>query len=194
MLDDVGGMSSVFTAVSFSGSAPLLSGTASPSSGSSRPRHSPAAARRRRRGTQPAPPRFSFPGPLPSCGGTHTRMGKTPTRVGEMRLRPRGSPIGSRSRQCRGKDGRGCSYWWPWRGGRRGVTSVVAGRLWRHRARAKGSIPPGGFPWTGSLVRASLGVRANSPQPSHPARGTLGGAVELEAERGKVEEDRDEGG
>jgi hypothetical protein len=178
---------------SFSGSAPLLSRTASPSSGSSRPRQSPAATRHRRRSSQPAPPRFSFPGPLPSCGGAHTRMGKTPTRVGEMRLRHRGSPIGSRSRRCRGKEGRGRSYWWPWRGGRRGVTPAVAGRLWRHRARAKGSIPPGGFPWTVSRAQAST-CGPTHPQPSHPTRGTLGGAMELEAERGKVEEDRDERG
>jgi hypothetical protein len=88
-------------------------------------------------------------------------------RVGGMRLRPLGLSIESWSRRCRGKEGRGRSYWWPWRSGRRGATSVVAGRLWRHRARAKGSFPPWRIPLNRSRAHASP-RRAGQLTPSHP--------------------------
>jgi hypothetical protein len=78
-LDDEGGASSEFTAASCSGSAPLLSWTASPSSGSLCPRRSPATARRRRRDTQLAPPRLPFPGPFP-LAAAHTRERGKPQR------------------------------------------------------------------------------------------------------------------
>jgi hypothetical protein len=71
-LDDEGGAPSVFTAASCSGSAPLPLRTAPASSDSSRPRRSPAAARRQRRDTQLAPPRLHSPGPFP-LAAAHTR-------------------------------------------------------------------------------------------------------------------------
>jgi hypothetical protein len=69
----------VFTAAFCSGSALRLSRTASPSSGSSRPRRSLAAARRRRRGTQLALPCLPFPGPFP-LAAAHTRVRGKPQR------------------------------------------------------------------------------------------------------------------
>jgi hypothetical protein len=64
---------------------------------------------------------------------------------------------------------------------------VAAGHLWRHQARAKGSIPPGGFPWTSRARTQALGVRANSP-PAIPSRARDAGrrgAVELVAGKEK---------
>jgi hypothetical protein len=139
-------------------------------------------------------PSFPPPLPFPPCSGAH-RNGKPQSGLVGFDSDPGGLSIWSRSRRCRGKDDRGRSHWRPWRGGRRGSTPVVAGAPLASPSEGKGVNSP----WRNLLdrvahARASLGVRASSPQPSHPARRALGGAVELGAERGKVEEDRGEGG
>jgi hypothetical protein len=121
-------------------------------------------------GTTHSFPLFPPPVPFLPCGGVH-RNGETPKRVGGRRQRPRGLPIGSWSRRCRGKEGRRRSYWWPWRGGRRGSTPVVAGTP----LASPGEGKRGQF-----LLAESLGpgrARAQAltcgpahPRPSHLAR------------------------
>jgi hypothetical protein len=137
--------------------------------GSSCPRRPPAAAHRRRRVARPPPappPLLPLTPFLSSRRRTHG-IGENPNAGWWDAVAIPGLSIESWSRRCRGKDGRGRSYWWPWRGGRRGATPVVAERLWRHRARAKGSNPPGGFPWTGSRAHATP-RRAGQLTPGHP--------------------------
>jgi hypothetical protein len=76
---------SMFTVAPRPGPAPPRSRTAPPSSGSSRPRHSVAATRRRRRGSPAftAPPPLLLPSPfLFPFGGAALERGKTPMWVG----------------------------------------------------------------------------------------------------------------
>jgi hypothetical protein len=77
-------------------------------------RRSPAAACRRRHDARLAPLRLHSPAHLRRRS---QEKGKTPTRVGGKRQRPRGLPMESRSRRCEGREGRRCSYWWTWRDG-----------------------------------------------------------------------------
>jgi hypothetical protein len=83
---------------------------------------------------------------LSSLAAVFTRMGKTLKRVGRRRQLPRGLPIGSRSRWCRGKEGRRRSYWWPWRGGRRCSTQVVPRAPLASPGEGKGVNSPSGIP------------------------------------------------
>jgi hypothetical protein len=136
-LDEEGGTSSVFTAASC---FLLWLGSPVGADGSSRPQAfprsgAPAATRR--------PTCFSWPPLLcHPCGGVHTRKVITPTRVGGMRQRPQGFPIGSRSRRCEGRKGRERSYWCPWHDVRRGSTPVVAESPLASPGKGKGVIPP----------------------------------------------------
>jgi hypothetical protein len=109
-----------------------------------RPRSTSAAAHWRRCDAQlpPLPASTPFP-PLRRCS---QEWGKTLKRVGRRRQLPRGLPIGSRSRWCRGKEGRRRSYWWPWRGGRRCSTQVVPRAPLASPGEGKGVNSPSGIP------------------------------------------------
>jgi hypothetical protein len=157
----------VFTAASCSGSAPRLSRTASPSSGSSRPRRSLAAARRRRRGTQLAPPRLHFPGPFP-LAAAHTRVRGKPQRglVGcdcNPRLSYRVSV-----KAVWGQKVQGATYWWPWRAGRRGSMPVAAKPPLASPGKGKRGLSPRWIPLAGLRARWPRHVRQLSARLSHP--------------------------
>jgi hypothetical protein len=158
----------VFTTASCSGSAPLLSRTASPSSGSLCPRRSPAAVRRRRRDTQLAPPRLPFSGPFP-LAAAHTRERGKPQRglVGcdcDPGLSYRVSV-----KRCGGKKCRGRAYWWPWRAGRRGSLPVAAKPPLASPGKGKRGFSPRWIPLARLRARVGFGVRASSAL-GHPIR------------------------
>jgi hypothetical protein len=132
------------------------------------PRHGrpPAAARQQWCDAQLPPSRLHS---LSSLAAAYTGMGKTPKRVGGNRQRPRGIPIGSRSRQCRGKEDRGAL-----------LLEAMAWRpTWIHTSGGRGAFSVteqgqrGQFPLAESLgpgrARASLDVWANS-RPAIPSR------------------------
>jgi hypothetical protein len=143
-------------------------------------RRPPAAARWRRRGARLAPPCLHSPA---SIAVAFIGKGENPNAGWwEATVTP-GSPYRSQSRRCGGREGRRRSYWWPWRGGRRGSTPVVAGMPLASPGEGKEVKFSSGNSWTGSSVRASFDLRANSPL-AVPSRAGCG-AAQCGREQGK---------
>jgi hypothetical protein len=92
-----------------------------------------------------------------------------------------------------GKEGRGALI-----GGHGAVADVDPHQWWPGAFSVTERGQRDQFPLADSPGPGRVSVQASAcgpahPQPSHPARRAMGGAVELEAEREKGEEDRDEG-
>jgi hypothetical protein len=125
--------------------------------------------------TPPLSPTLPFLSPI---GGAVTGKGQNPNAGWWDAVATLGLSIESWSRRCRGKEGRGGAPI-----GGHGAAADVEPHQWRPGAFGvtergqRGLFPRADSPGPVVLARKPSACGPTHPQPSHPARGTLGGAA-----------------